>query len=130
VSLLLCDDDAIRTLNRAYRGQDRPTDVLSFSQEEGPPMPSDGEDGAVPRVLGDVAISIETARRQAREAGWTLQEEVEALLAHGLLHLLGYDHESTDDSRVMRAREDELLGEKSLWARAALGPPGAGEASR
>ena len=125
MSLLLCDDPAIQALNRDYRGVDRPTDVLSFSQEEGPPMPLGWADEAIPHVLGDVVISVETARRQAEEAGWTLQEEVEALLAHGLLHLLGYDHESPEDRAAMRAREDALMGDRSVWARA-----GAEEACR
>jgi len=118
VSLLLCDDPAIHALNREYRGVDRPTDVLAFSQEEGPAMPLGWADEAIPHLLGDVIISVDTARRQAEEAGWSLQEEVEALLAHGLLHLLGYDHTRADERALMRARENLLMGERSVWARA------------
>jgi probable rRNA maturation factor len=117
VSLLLCDDSAIRALNREYRDKDEPTDVLSFPQEEGPPMPLGFADEEIPHTLGDVILSVDTARRQAGEHGRTLQEEVEALLTHGVLHLLGYDHEEPDEREVMRARENEFLGDKSVWAK-------------
>ena len=117
VSLLLCDDAEIRELNREYRGHDSPTDVLSFAQEEGPAMPLGWTDIDAPHLLGDVVISVETARRQADDHGWTLQEEVEALLAHGLFHLLGYDHETPEEWGRMRERETALLGERSIWAR-------------
>jgi len=96
VSLLLCSDDLIRELNCVYRGKDSPTDVLSFPQND-------------PTLLGDVVISLDTAARQARELGCDLQDEVERLLVHGLLHLLGYDHETDEDAAVMREREDALL---------------------
>ena len=121
--MLLCGDETIRELNRQYRGKDAPTDVLSFPQEEGPPMPLGMADDAIPRALGDVVLSVETARRQAEEHGWSLQEEAEALLAHGLLHLLGYDHETPEERAVMREREREILGEKSIWARGGGGGP-------
>lgn len=96
VSLLLCNDSLIRELNGRYRGIDSATDVLSFPQGD-------------PRLLGDVVISVETAERQASEYGVTVQEEVERLLAHGVLHLLGYDHESESEAEVMRAKEEALL---------------------
>jgi probable rRNA maturation factor len=117
VSLLLCDDATIQTLNRDYRGQDHATDVLSFPQEEGPPMLLGMADDALPSTLGDVVISLETASRQATEHGWTLQEEVEALLAHGIFHLLGYDHDTPDESALMQEKERQLLGERSIWRR-------------
>lgn len=97
VSLLLCNDDLIRELNRLYRGKDSPTDVLSFPQND-------------PVLLGDVVISLDTAARQASELGTNLQGEVERLLVHGLLHLLGYDHETDEGASVMRAREEAVLG--------------------
>jgi probable rRNA maturation factor len=115
VSLLLCDDETIRHLNRDYRGQDQATDVLSFPQEEGPPMPLGTADDELPHTLGDVVISLETAARQATEHGWTLQEEVEALLAHGLFHLLGYDHDTPEEQALMQEKERNLLGERSIW---------------
>lgn len=116
-SLLLCDDATIQTLNREHRGQDAPTDVLSFPQEEGPPLPLGWADEALPHLLGDVVISVETARRQAESFGWTLQDEVEALLAHGLLHLLGYDHGTAEERSAMQERESAILGTKSIWAK-------------
>ena len=128
VSLLLCDDAAIRALNRDYRDHDQPTDVLSFAQEEGDALPLGLAEDALPHPLGDVIISVETARRQARSHGWTLQEEVEALLVHGMLHLLGYDHPTPEDQAIMRAREDALLGERSIWSGPRTHPsPEAGE---
>lgn len=104
LSVLLVGDRAMRTLNRRYRGKDRTTDVLSFSFREGP-----GAD--VQRsLLGDIVICVPTARRQARDAGHSLQGEIDRLLIHGLLHLVGYDHErgGTEEQR-MRVREQRLL---------------------
>jgi rRNA maturation RNase YbeY len=91
LSLALVDDDEMRVLNRRYRGYDRPTDVLSFGLAEDAvgPAPSEG----APRILGDVVISIDTAAAQARALGTTLGRRLETLLIHGVLHLLGYDHE-------------------------------------
>lgn len=102
LSVLLCDDSVIRELNRDYRNKDRPTDVLAFAMRE-------GEGGTLhAQVLGDVVISLETARRQAERAGHTISEEVTMLLAHGLLHLLGYDHRTAAEERRMKARTDAL----------------------
>ena len=90
LSLSLVDDEEIRALNRDYRDKDRPTDVLSFAMRE-------GEGGALhPELLGDVVISVETAERQAAEAGHSLDEELLALAVHGLAHLLGEDHATAD----------------------------------
>ncbi len=102
VSILLCDDETIHQLNRDYRGKDRPTDVLAFAMRE-------GEGGGVqPSMLGDIVISIDTTRRQAHERGLAIVEEATFLLAHGLLHLLGYDHRDEDERRVMMALTDGL----------------------
>ncbi len=100
LSVLLTDDRRMRELNRDYRGQDRPTDVLSFSQLE-------GEGGGLcPELLGDVVISLTTARRQARERGVPLAEELRALLVHGVLHLAGYEHEGVEPGRARRMRAE------------------------
>ena len=107
LSVLLADDSAVRDLNRQYRHTDAPTDVLSFSQAEGEEFAL--PDGETPH-LGDVVISIETARRQATEYGVALQDELAHLVVHGILHLLGYDHEDADEEAVMRAHEDAVLG--------------------
>jgi rRNA maturation RNase YbeY len=102
LSVVLVDDRHIRRLNREYRGRDRPTDVLSFAQQEGPA-------GAPAGLLGDVVISVPATRRQARERGVRLAAEGDRLLVHGVLHLLGYDHEgSAAEARRMRRRERAL----------------------
>jgi len=116
LSVLLTDDAEMRTLNAQWRGKDVPTDVLSFPQEDGPRPPG------MPRALGDVVISLETAERQQRrgalprlrdalggDPGWSLADEVAFLLLHGVLHLLGHDHVEPDETAVMEALEAELL---------------------
>jgi rRNA maturation RNase YbeY len=111
LSVAIVDNDAIRALNREYRGKDRPTDVLSFSQVEEPDAPTDPDalidDPAT--ILGDVVISLDTALAQARAQGVTARERLRTLLIHGVLHLIGYDHErSPGDARRMFAREREI----------------------
>jgi probable rRNA maturation factor len=93
----------MRALNAAWRGRDRPTDVLAFSLEEGPHAERRG------RLLGDVVIGVETAARQARARRRGLDDEVARLLVHGTLHLVGYDHARSRDARRMRAEERRLL---------------------
>jgi len=83
VSILFCGDRAIRTLNRRYRGIDRPTDVLAFPAQGG-------------GLLGDVVVSVPYAGRQARRRGESRAREIDRLLLHGVLHLAGYDHEADD----------------------------------
>jgi len=104
VSVLLAGDATIRTLNRNFRKQDKATDVLSF--------PVDEFHGDVPRQAGDLAISLDTAQKQAEEHGHSLQVEMKILMLHGLLHLAGYDHE-TDKGRMAR-KESELRKELDL----------------
>lgn len=101
LSIALVSDREMRALNRRWRGKDRPTDVLSFPLEE-------------PGALGDVVISLDTARRQAREGGWSLSAELRRLLAHGILHCKGYDHERPTDARRMAAAERRLLGRQGM----------------
>lgn len=93
VSVLLTTDDEIRRLNRDFRHKDKATDVLSFPAAEPP--------AGQPRMAGDLAISVETAARQASEAGHPLATEMQVLMLHGLLHLKGYDHE-TDNGQMAR----------------------------
>lgn len=103
LSVLLCDDETIRRLNRRYRKKNKPTDVLAFPMNEGPgPAPQ-------PTLLGDVVISVPTATRQARERDRAIVQEVTFLLAHGLLHLVGYDHATKREEREMNARTDDLM---------------------
>ena len=106
VSILLTDDAHIAQLNSQYRHVEGPTDVLSFSQTEGDEEPIPGMED---NVLGDVVISVETAQRQAAEQANSLESEMDMLLVHGLLHLLGYDHAEPDEERVMFAKQDEFL---------------------
>lgn len=121
LSLTMLGDRAMRALNRKFRGTDAPTDVLAFSQIEEagrrPPNPRTVRNRAgLP--LGDVVISIETAIRQAREAGITPAARLRTLLIHGFLHLLGYDHErSAAAARRMRARERVLAARMRKAAR-------------
>lgn len=100
LSLVLCDDAHIRPLNARWRGKDQPTDVLSFPQEEWPDGPF-GPGQPVPFVVGDLVISLETAARQAAERGHSPEQEQAVLLVHGLLHLLGHDHQQADQADQM-----------------------------
>ena len=102
VSFVLTDDKRVHQLNKIYRGKDRPTDVLAFAMHE-------GEFGALAgHVLGDVIVSVPTARKQARSRRIPVLEEVTVLLAHGLLHLLGWDHETAAKDRRMQAETARL----------------------
>ncbi|MBN1115300.1 MAG: rRNA maturation RNase YbeY [Oligoflexia bacterium] len=93
ISVLLVRDGTIRALNKKYRGYDKPTDVLSFSVPQNM--------AACPYThLGDIVISIETARRSAKKAGHSLSDELVYLLVHGILHLAGYDHENVSDTKA------------------------------
>jgi probable rRNA maturation factor len=107
LSILVCGDDEVREMNRMFLGVDEPTDVLSF--------PDEADDFIVGQaqapLLGDIAIALPTAQRQAAEIGHSLDAEVAHLLVHGILHLCGYDH--VDDAEAearMRAREESYLG--------------------
>lgn len=111
LSIALVDDPTIHALNRDYRRKDKPTDVLAFpllaegaSRRGGRARPK----AHVTGLLGDVILSIETARRQARSHRRPLLRELTMLLAHGLLHLLGYDHHTDAEEREMTARTREL----------------------
>jgi probable rRNA maturation factor len=108
VSLSLVTDDQIRQLNRDYRGIDRPTDVLSFAlNEENPQDPQIF--GLEDNLLGDIVISVERAQCQAVEYGHSFERELLYLAIHGILHLLGYDHETEDERVTMRTKEEEVL---------------------
>lgn len=97
ISLLLADDETIQELNKSYRNMDKPTDVLSFEIE------SD-------TMLGDIIISVETAKKMAIEYSISLNREIAFLFIHGILHLLGYDHEtSVEDEKEMYALQNKLL---------------------
>ncbi len=103
LSVLLCDDATIHALNRNYRKKNKPTDVLAFAMREGPDGHLAGD------LLGDVIISLETATRQARERSVATRDEVMMLLAHGLLHLLGWDHQTDAEDKRMRAETERMM---------------------
>jgi probable rRNA maturation factor len=118
VDVRLTDDDTIRTLNKSHRGVDAPTDVLSFPLQLAPasglaPAPFRGPPGALVH-LGDVIISWPRTIAQAAEYGHSVEREAAFLAVHGLLHLLGYDHEAPGAAAVMRGREEAILGELGL----------------
>ncbi|PKQ38530.1 MAG: rRNA maturation RNase YbeY [Actinobacteria bacterium HGW-Actinobacteria-1] len=104
LSIALVDIDEMARLNEQYRGIVGPTDVLSFGCDD--PCVAAGDE---PITLGDVIIAPEVAAAQAVELGTTVESELNLLLVHGILHLLGYDHETDEDASVMQAREVVLL---------------------
>lgn len=101
ISVVLCDDPFIQTLNAEYRGKDKPTDVLSFAQDD-------------PEILGDIVISLPTATRQSQAAGWSVESEIALLGVHGLLHLLGYDDETVAGAWDMQRRTEAALTEAGI----------------
>lgn len=109
LSLSLVSDEEIRELNALWRKKNKPTDVLSFP---GGDMPGPGR-----RALGDVVISMDTARRAAKDFDSTLDDELDLYLAHGLLHLLGHDHHEKPAARKMEALERKLLKRPSMLSR-------------
>tara|TARA_B100000614_G_scaffold261968_1_gene293468 strand:+ start:2757 stop:3128 length:372 start_codon:yes stop_codon:yes gene_type:complete len=104
ISIVIMDDPGIKELNATYRGKDTATNVLSFPMQEGE------FSDITPGLLGDVVISVDTAAREAQEAGIVLEERMSQLLIHGILHLLGFDHELGDaDADKMEEKSLELL---------------------
>jgi probable rRNA maturation factor len=104
LSLAFVRDSEIQALNLEWRGKNKPTDVLSFSAQEGEPMPG------TEYLLGDILISVDTAQSQAERLGHSLHQELAVLFAHGFCHLTGYDHEkSAAEAKRQAGREFELL---------------------
>ncbi len=132
LSILIVDDRRMRNLNRSYRGKDRSTNVLSFpmtdeeEEDDGRAVGEDGvheEDDDLPRLLGDIVISLDTARQEAAAAGTGLDDYLTVLLVHGFVHLLGYDHEvGEDEAKRMLAMEQKML--ESLAASVDVKPLG------
>jgi probable rRNA maturation factor len=112
LSIALVDDQEMQRLNRAYRGIDRNTDVLSFAQQENVDpqvIQPHAADTSFPLLLGDVILSVETTQKQAEEHGHAFERELDFLLIHGILHLRGYDHQIDADAQVMERLEQELF---------------------
>lgn len=107
VDIVLTDDEEIQELNNSYRGKDKPTDVLSFAlfadSSDREPMPNNEI------ALGEVIISVETAKKQADETGMEFQEQIDFLLCHGILHLLGFDHPDEESLEVIIEMQNEIL---------------------
>jgi probable rRNA maturation factor len=104
VSVLLTDDGQVRELNRAYRGKDSATNVLSFPTED-----EHAAEPGRPVLLGDIAVALETTCREAVAEGKPVADHLTHLVVHGALHLLGYDHEEDEEAERMEAREVALL---------------------
>lgn len=106
ISMVLADDATVQGLNRDWRGKDKPTNVLSFAalDDDEAPLP----EGA-PLLLGDIVLAFETCAREAEEQGKTLADHFAHLVVHGVLHLLGYDHEQDDEAEAMEALEVAVL---------------------
>jgi probable rRNA maturation factor len=103
VSITFASDRFVRRLNKKYRGFDRPTDVLAFAMREGEWTEIQ------PQLLGDVVISVDTAKKQALDLGHSLNKELAILLIHGILHLVGYDHMQPLEAKKMQAVEKKIL---------------------
>jgi probable rRNA maturation factor len=120
LAIVLARDSFVRELNAAYRKVDRPTDVLAFAMRDVVAPDEVGESGGTERILGDVVISVDRARVQARRFRRTVEHEMLKLVAHGVLHLLGYDHERPKEKREMRKLENRY----ARWALAGGGAKG------
>lgn len=118
IAIVLTDDESMQELNRRFRGTDAPTDVLAFPNEpRGPFVHAPG----FPRYLGDIAISYPRAQEQAAEAGHSLMAELQLLVVHGVLHLLGYDDETEPERVRMWAAQEAIL--KALGVEVVLPDP-------
>ncbi len=111
VYITLTNNEEIHKINKEYRDVDRPTDVLSFpmyERDEIAGLKNDTDD-EIEKILGDIIVSIEKVREQAKEYGHSFERELAYLVTHGMLHLLGYDHMIEEEKAVMRKREEEIL---------------------
>lgn len=109
VSVLLTDDQTVHTLNKTYRGVDRPTNVLSFAA-------LDDEDEPIvdPLLLGDIVVAFETTKKEAEEQNISLADHLFHLVVHGVLHLIGYDHMTDDDAVEMETLEIKILAQNGI----------------
>lgn len=108
VSISFVNNDEIHGLNRDYRGVDRPTDVLSFPQYE------NIHEVTEPTLLGDIVISLEKAKEQAASFGHSFEREVLFLTVHSMFHLFGYDHDTEENTKIMRKKEEDVLKEMGI----------------
>ena len=118
VSIVLVDNDYIQKLNKQYRSIDAPTDVLSFAMNETICEQDYIESEDQEQLLGDIVISVERAKEQAAKFGHSFERELGYLAVHGLLHLLGFNHENQEEKEIMRKKEEQILKEFDLSRRA------------
>jgi probable rRNA maturation factor len=109
LSVTFVDNERIQEINRDYRDKDRPTDVISFALEELGEGEIEIVGADMPRILGDIIISIPKTKEQAEEYGHSFLRELGFLAVHGFLHLVGYDHEEKEDEEVMFSKQKEIL---------------------
>jgi len=114
LSVTFVDNSRIREINREYRSKDTPTDVISFAMEEIAEDEVEIVGAEIPRMLGDIIISIEKAQEQAQEYGHSFDRELGFLALHGFLHLLGYDHMNEADEKKMFSKQKEILEQYGL----------------
>ena len=107
-TVIIVDNTYIHDLNKMYRGMDRPTDVITFALEDTKDMET------VPRMLGDIYVSIEKAKEQAIQYGHSLRREICFLVVHGFYHLLGFDHQTLEEEKIMFARQEALLQSEGI----------------
>ncbi len=107
-NVIIVDNEYIHKLNREYRKIDRPTDVITFALED------EQDIVTTPRLLGDIYISLEKAKEQATEYGHSLEREICFLAVHGFYHLLGYDHQTKEEEKVMFTKQKEVLNEENI----------------
>ena len=109
VSVLLTNDEAVRVLNKTYRGIDRPTNVLSFAA-----LDDKDEPVVDPMLLGDIVVAFETMKHEAEEQNIPPKDHLFHLIIHGVLHLIGYDHMTEDDAAIMESLEIEILAQNGM----------------
>ena len=110
-NIIFITDSEIQKINKQYRNQDKPTDVISFALEENKKEQAFLKE----RVLGDIYISIDRAKKQADDYNHSLKRELCFLAVHGLLHLLGYDHQTKEEEKIMFKKQELILDGKRLW---------------
>lgn len=114
LSITIVDNETIQEINKQYRDKDQPTDAISFALEEHGEEEIEIRGDNLPRHLGDIIISIEKVNEQANEYGHSFNRELGFLAVHGFLHLLGYDHMTTEEEKEMMERQDHLLDDFGL----------------
>ncbi|MEK9198750.1 rRNA maturation RNase YbeY [Ureibacillus sp. 179-F W5.1 NHS] len=114
VSVTFVTNEAIHEINREYRDKDQPTDVISFALEELGEGEVAIQGEGIPRILGDIIISTDRTKEQAEEYGHSFERELGFLAVHGFLHLLGYDHMTEEDEKVMFGKQDDILSSFGL----------------